>query len=212
MKGSARVFAVNTKNISEELFYRLLDSLPKALANNVRSFTHRKDALLALAGKLLLKHGLTLFGCRLGLTDLKFNEYGKPYLPNEVYFNISHSGFYAVCAFSENCAIGIDIEQHISINIDEFSVVFTKKEIENMKMQQNSRTAFFDLWCAKESIMKADGRGFGLSPLSLSPEKQCFVDGKKWHLTSLDNFEEYSLFIATEIEMEKVYFDLINIE
>jgi 4'-phosphopantetheinyl transferase len=108
----------------------------------------------------------------LGVVDsvqLTCNAYGKPYLKNSgIYFNLSHSGDYVVLGKSES-EIGADIERIVPYSDEVAQKCFTPKEYEWMQNQRSLR-AFYILWTAKESVMKATGRGF-----SLPPERFCVL-------------------------------------
>lgn len=86
----------------------------------------------------------------------------KPYLPTHpnVFFNISHSGEYAVLAIS-TLPIGIDIE-YLDYNYntqDTLSHIFNENEIHFINNADCKIKAFFNLWTRKEAFVKALGKG-----------------------------------------------------
>ncbi|MDO4978862.1 MAG: 4'-phosphopantetheinyl transferase superfamily protein [Candidatus Saccharibacteria bacterium] len=92
------------------------------------------------------------------------NEYGKPYLKgNPVFFSISHSGPYTICAISDQ-EIGIDLEENVIRDriVDRF---FTTKEQDSVK---NNPDSFAEIWTLKEAYSKY--LGTGLSKPSLLQE------------------------------------------
>lgn len=109
---------------------------------------------------------------------------GKPYFEKlPVYFNISHSYPYVVCAFC-SCPVGIDIEKVRSINLSAAKRVFTQKELKLL----DCGTDFLTLWTAKESAVKAaggsllrDGKSFDVSDL-----KSCTFGGKSYYIRRID--------------------------
>jgi phosphopantetheinyl transferase len=121
---------------------------------------HEDKARCLLAGLLLRKI------C--GVTDdsqLIYGENGKPYLKNsDTYFNISHSGDYVILATAES-EVGVDIEKMDAFSDKVAARCFTPLECEWMK-QEGDNKAFYRLWAAKESVMKASGLGFSLPPNS----------------------------------------------
>lgn len=86
----------------------------------------------------------------------------KPYLPKHpnVFFNVSHSGDYAVLAISTS-PIGIDIE-HINLNYafqETLPYVFNEDEIQFINNAEHKARAFYSLWTRKEAFVKALGKG-----------------------------------------------------
>jgi phosphopantetheinyl transferase len=120
--------------------------------------------------------------------EIQRGEHGKPFLPENVSmkFNLSHGGNYAVLAVSDK-EIGVDIESlSRKANIDKIAKrVFTEAEQAYIKGQDTLR--FFQIWTAKEAVMKATGLGFTLYPLSFSVipfNKLCEADDKLWDIKS----------------------------
>ncbi len=91
---------------------------------------------------------------------------GKPYLPGGAFFNLSHSGNYAVLAVSP-CEVGVDVEQVAPYSQAVAEKCFTAPEREWLS-RQSCGQAFFKLWTGKESVMKATGLGLRLPPESFN--------------------------------------------
>lgn len=131
----------------------------------------QQDSLRCLFGALLSRYAI----CKISNyknDELKFdvNSYNKPFIikPNNLCFNISHSGKWVVCAVSNN-PVGIDVEYIKSIDFDIAKTFFTKEEYINL-MNQDIKTKkyFYLMWTLKESYVKADGRGLSLPLNSFS--------------------------------------------
>lgn len=110
-------------------------------------------------------------------------EHGKPQLPREygLYFNLSHSGKYAVCAISAH-NIGTDIQIHQGERESLARRFFHPEELEVLKTAADPMKCFYDLWCLKESYIKYTGRGLGtgLDRFSVVPfylHKELWIDG-----------------------------------
>ena len=96
--------------------------------------------------------------------EIAFGEHGKPYLKKhpEIYFNISHSHGYAICALADR-PVGVDIEKIVPIRdalihrtlTDEEQNVFARL-IERGYCREE---VFFRFWTLKESYFKWDGCG-----------------------------------------------------
>lgn len=93
-----------------------------------------------------------------------FSEYGKPYLrgERELHFNLSHSGNYVVCAFSDE-EIGIDIQMQRKRQGDIVRRFFSREDKELLEKMtnggMNSDEAFYCMWTVKEAYMKLTGEG-----------------------------------------------------
>lgn len=88
---------------------------------------------------------------------------GKPYFPTRpgLFFNLSHSGHYAVCIVSDH-ACGIDIEGGRSVKLSVAKRFFSDFEyhwIADTKDLALQEQRFLRLWTLKEAYAKATGRG-----------------------------------------------------
>lgn len=92
--------------------------------------------------------------------DIDSNK--KPYISSHpsVYFNVSHSGNYALIAIAKS-PIGIDIE-YVNKSFDFTEIlpnVFSQTEINYINNSNNKRYLFYQFWTRKEAIVKAIGKG-----------------------------------------------------
>ena len=132
-------------------------------------------------------------------SDIIYNEYGKPYLENnELYFNLSNSGEYSVCAISDS-EIGIDIQKIILKNkiIDKICTDEEKKLIKNEE-------DFTNLWVKKESYIKYLGIGlsYGLKN----------VDTLKIKTIKTIKYKEYYIGICSNDFLKEDLNERISIE
>lgn len=154
-----------------------INSLKELVSNEkkerVEKFMCQQDSLKCLLGDLLSRYAIYK---RSGYknSQLKFgvNEYNKPILinPDNLYFNISHSGNWVVCTVADD-VVGVDVE--LIRNTTNFEVAkrfFTKDEYSSLIKQDSTNQIkyFYLLWTLKESYIKADGRGLSLSLKSFS--------------------------------------------
>lgn len=115
------------------------------------------DIKRTLAGRILLRkmvkrlYGKTDF-------DVKTGKNGKPEL-EFCFFNISHSGKYAVCAVSD-VPVGIDIEKMTDFKRRERYMLFSKEESDYVN-EAESTERFYTLWTMKEAYIKAVGGTLG---------------------------------------------------
>ena len=83
----------------------LLNLLPASLHARAIRYRMPQDAFNYVLGKLMLKRGLEEIGLDNDLEKIRFNKNEKPIL-DQVFFNISHSGNYVVCAVTQAGEIG----------------------------------------------------------------------------------------------------------
>ena len=199
------------------IYERLLETykyvLPQEIINKVYEFRNWKDRQAFLLGKLIIWKGLKYnnYGddC---LFTLQKNSYGKPFIDQKVFFNLSHSGQYVICAFHKK-EIGIDIEEISDTETDEFENIFSDQEKLVLNSSPNPLKTFFRYWTIKESVIKAEGKGFSL-PLELiniSGEGTVQFGKKKWHVKEIDCFENYCCSIATESELSSFILKKVNL-
>ncbi len=98
--------------------------------------------------------------------ELELGAKGKPYLREEdcgapLYFNISHSGSYVVCAISKR-EVGVDIQEHKSLDYMKTAQRFFAKEEKRVlkdAQPQEGLELFYRLWTRKEAYGKMLGEG-----------------------------------------------------
>ncbi|MEH6551785.1 MAG: 4'-phosphopantetheinyl transferase superfamily protein [Pseudomonadales bacterium] len=113
--------------------------------------------------------------------DWVFNvgPFGKPAIVGsapELFFNLSHTSRYVVCAVSTLPGIGIDIENSArQVQVLQLAKRFFSaqeyRDLSNLP-EEEQRERFFDLWTLKESYIKARGEGISLGLDKFSFELQ----------------------------------------
>lgn len=109
---------------------------------------------------------LALEECGLGekAERMKTGAHGKPYLEDAAFhFSLSHSGEYAVCAFSD-APIGIDLQRvkETMPRLTSRILTDTEKAYLDALPEGERSLVFYRLWARKESLLKWDGRGLRL--------------------------------------------------
>ncbi len=91
------------------------------------------------------------------------NHYG---LPEETVYNLSHSGKYALCAFSDSTTakVGCDLEEIKTFREPVARRFFCQSEYEHImgKDEKDRTQLFYRYWVMKESFMKATRQGMAL--------------------------------------------------
>ncbi len=153
--------------ISEEnhnhLLKTYLNTFPPDFQKRILSFRNWQDAQLSLLGRLLLRYGLRINNGPERKYNIGYTSYNKPFLiDSDIKFNISHAGEVVVCVLSDSNDVGVDIEIIVDINIDDFESQMTIAEQNYIRLEKNSKIAFFDFWTKKEAVIKANGKGLAI--------------------------------------------------
>lgn len=128
---------------------------------------------------------------------ISVNESGKPYVKgrNDLWFNISHSGDYAVCAISDE-EIGIDVQEYRKINSSIAERFFSLQDIEYINKASGDREKnIIDVWTVKEAYAKLDGRGLSIGLDSF------YGDFTKMTVFDTKNQQKISRFYKVEFDI-----------
>lgn len=199
MKHTIRVLsAFYNEPLSDESYHLYMSLLPEREQNKVKAFRRWEDATASLIGKALLIKGLSAIGYQqLKLHDLQYSIYNRPFLAGGLDFNIAHSGSYVVCAISEHCRVGIDIEKIQTQDLDPFNYTLNTAELNSILVSETPHELFYNTWTKKEAITKADGRGLGLNLDRIdSTAGNVFLDGMVWYTQKVDISPDYVANVA----------------
>lgn len=136
--------------------------LPKPHAQDVMIFIYKDDdppprrqRLLECASRYALWRGLK----KDGDFELDLAPGGKPYFPRrpELHFSVSHSGEYWLAAF-QGQPLGLDIQLHEERDYLAIAKRWFHPD-EYAAVKQYGPHCFFDIWSAKESLVKCSGAG-----------------------------------------------------
>jgi 4'-phosphopantetheinyl transferase len=186
--------------LPDDAFQQLLHRLPVEGQSTVLRYRRWQDAHATLLGKHLLLLALERIGSPLTLEQIHYTPERKPFFPGGPNFNISHSGNRVVCGLSTNGRVGVDIEFIKPISFEDFQTQFTPKEWTAIRGASDPVAAFYRFWTAKESLIKADGRGLGIPLLDLdvTEYKPVPLDGATWTFQILNHFPGYAGHVTTE--------------
>jgi len=181
----------------------LIQSLPDFLHERARRYQSERAATNFAYGRLLLKKGFEDLTENATLEKVILAENGKP-LHDDVFFNISHSAYRAICAISLDGSVGVDIEKVLPKDFEHFTNFFSDSEWGQIYAATDPLRTFYQIWTRKESIIKATGltlNQLGEIVTNLL-EKTFSLDGKTWHLTPLDFGHYYIAHACTEFPVE----------
>jgi len=205
------LFTSFTEQFALPIWNLYLGLLPIDLQKKNSRFLRWQDRHSHLIGMLLLKKGLKEIGYEKSLTELKYNQYGRPYLNKKIDFNISHSGNYVICAIANDLRLGIDIEKVDKIDYTDFKNMMRHSEWKDIVNSIYPSFTFFQYWTIKESVIKADGRGLSipLKDIYIKNEK-AYLDGETWFLKKLQLDKDYSCCLATNNSEIDIHIHEIN--
>lgn len=141
----------------------LADCPNEIVAKNNR-YVRWQDKDSNIAGLYLLVEAMKKVGypCSV-LKNIKYSDYGRPYLSDGPDFNISHAGEFVVCAVAPvGTRLGVDIEYISAMDYDSLKGMMSDSELEIMRKSEDQMTTFYEFWTMKESVVKADGRGLSI--------------------------------------------------
>lgn len=160
-----RIFNSDKLN-NEETFWEYYEQMPPERKRKIDKCMQSDDKKCSLAAGILIQEFLNENNYKGDCVDYKVNEKGKPYFDG-ICFNVSHSGRYAVCVFSDREA-GCDIELLNVKNLRVAERYFTESEkafIFGQGSEDSMNERFVRLWTLKESYLKYFGTGLS-KPLS----------------------------------------------
>ena len=190
-----------SENNHKKLMQESLLKLPIDFQKKVKSYRRWQDAQLSLLGRILLYKGTDNFDKKYREINIKYTEYNKPYFGEErgeVFFNISHSGKIVVCAVTNLCEIGIDIELKRDIQLDDFQPQMTDGEWMKITGSFNKMDSFYNYWTQKEAVIKGCGKGLAVPLRSFEVLKNtAIVDNENFFLKQIWLDDQYKCHIAT---------------
>lgn len=200
------------KDIPEDVYKKSLIFLPEVLRDRHFRYRFWKDRAANLYSKILLIAGLQKLGYDYSsLENLSYNEYGRPHLPGDLDFNISHSGDFILCAVGKGIKLGIDIEKIRPVDFEDFENLMTASQWNIIKSSANPLKAFFRFWAIKESIIKADGRGLSVPLNDIDISEHMAYYENKWYLMELDFHEDYCANFASNFENPAINLEYVDI-
>lgn len=203
------VFKMNllvTENITQinqkDLSY-LMQLLPTHMVERSKKYFRWQDAQAYLLGRMLLMEGFNKLGLEFRLIhNLKYTENNRPYLSNDLDFNISHSGDYVVCAIAKKRRIGVDIEKINDINFMHYLSHFTQREWLTINGSIHPNNEFYRYWTIKEAAIKADGRGLNIPLNEVEVASDVAIQQKRWYYRQLYVQHEYMLHVVSDLPIE----------
>ena len=194
-----RVFISNISNLPDALDNpKVMGGLPDERKEKIKRIKIAHGRKQSLGAGLLLKRVQNTLG-------------------EEVYYNLSHSGDYVICAASK-FGVGCDIEKIKDAPLKVAKRYFCEKEVSFLeKMLEADRDeAFFRLWTIKESYVKMlkKGLAMGLDSFEVSFDEGIWIkknDEKVACHIKEYNLEGYKISVCAEEEFFASEMDIIEL-
>ncbi|MAS98675.1 MAG: hypothetical protein CMF29_07120 [Kiritimatiellaceae bacterium] len=160
--GEVAIWGANVLEMMEQIdaLERLLSSEELMKAERLKDEQARRMSVVARGGLRVLLGAYT----KLNPNQVTFEQQvgGKPMLKSdEISFNLAHSGDWVVWAFAASGEVGVDLE-YIRSNVSYSRVArryFQPYEQKALAEAGDALRLFFDIWAAKEALVKASGKG-----------------------------------------------------
>lgn len=210
------VTVLNTNLLAdEELYQSAYEKSSIFRRQKADKLKFKGDKRACIGGEILLVRELDRRGLLPGIrqSDLSYieGEQGKPYISGhtDIFFNISHSGDFVVCALADG-EIGCDIEVVHEVDFKIAERFFAPKEIEairSRKTEAEKQDMFFRLWTLKESFIKVTGMGLAipLNEFTIDILEEGIItvdqdfDNHHYHFRELDLIPGYRLSVCLQV-------------
>lgn len=199
--------------MNEGFYSDYLALLPKDLQESNSRYIRWQDRHCHLFGKLLLMQALKTYNIEGDIWNyVKYGAFKRPHLSlPDLDFNISHSGNFVICAIGKNIRLGIDIEENKNLDLNNFQNVMNSDQWDEINKASYPLKEFYKYWTIKESVIKADGRGFSIPLEKLSvKDSNVQYDDKLWFVQELQIANGYNAALASsrlsDYKIDKVDF------
>lgn len=154
-----------------DVFAAGMNYVSKRRREQVDKIRPRDSKERSLAAGILFEYACSINNIPHECRSWVLSASGKPSFAdgNGRYFNLSHSGKRAMCAFA-SAPVGCDVEQTGRFNEKFIRRFFAGDEILYLQgvAPQNLNDECTRIWTLRESYMKCDGRGISMDPSSFS--------------------------------------------
>lgn len=178
----------------------LFDVLSKEERSNALQFIRHTDAIRYAYTRAILRKSLSVaVGEKASNIKFSYSLRGRPSVHSDesvpcIDFNVSHSGNYALIAWSSSRRVGVDIEEAVVDWERLLASVCGDADIREFELtpEAKQKELFFDIWVAKEAFLKAVGEGISSNlrqfSVASSDRVSPFIQGSDDRVLTLQEF------------------------
>lgn len=187
------LFTYLDENASTEQLQQYLQQFPDALRHRIERYRQFTDRQARVAGKMLLLKALQMAGYAYTLHHLQQDHQYRPFIHRSFDFNISHAGRYAICLFTQEGRVGIDIEEKKPFVLESVADSLHPEEQAAIRNSAQPLDHFYQLWTQKEAVLKAEGSGLHipLQEVTIPQPGKAWLRGCEWFLHPLTIANNY---------------------
>ena len=163
-----QIYKLNISDLSADEYKAAFYLMPEERQRKCLDYRFGDDKKRCIAADFLIRKILCDILGKIP-TEIKIytGENGKPYVNENIYFNLSHSAEYVVAVVADK-PVGIDIEKIKPVKanmLDYFCTANDKKYIlgeeknEGENIPEAALERFFEVWTFKEAFLKCTGEG-----------------------------------------------------
>lgn len=198
----------SNKPLSDSKLKLYLDLFPVRMQADILRCKSPVGRTARLLGKLALLESIKQFRLSAELLNCYcVTKTGRPFFKTaeEFSFSISHSGNMAVCAASNECVIGADIEEIRSIKPEILSRKLSLDGRDLILGSKDPNEMFFNYWTRLESYTKAKGENLAANIRKSNVWVQPIHErSRTWYFRRVFAGSNYTCHICTDKKVEKL--------
>lgn len=169
---------------------------------------YRYPSFSTIIGRVLLIRGLADQGLNVKniIAGLRYNENGKPFLPDQKWrFNITHGGDLVILSIGNEIETGIDIERVKTFGENHIPFFLNREELDRLPEQADTNTFLTHIWVKKEATAKMMGGGWGMQYQSFPAGSRPSMNGQPFTLVELKIEPGHICYLAAdhpEVELQ----------
>lgn len=208
-----QTYAVKITDFPLTYLDALYDKLPTERTTKLQRFHQLADTLRAVTGDILTRVVLSeILHKPTYALNFTWDFYGKPSLnggEEQIGFNISHAGDWVALVVSSSQQVGVDIEVIKMAELGIAQRFFTDEEyasIISRSEKDNQSLHFYEIWTAKESYVKAEGKGLSipLDSFSTVTDKELArvktIEDKSWFFQRFMLDQNYLITTCVDVD------------
>ncbi len=216
-----QVYFFNTQ-VSKTVYNTLHSGLQEDEKQRAEKYQFEKDRIAFVCLRGILRILISKYsGIKNNEITISYNGYGKPFFDSftPLYFNGSHSGAYALIAFSTESEVGVDVEKCEAKRNWQGIIDKNFSEAEKQYiLEAGSIQHFYQLWTLKEAFIKCEGTGLFHSLEKIELPVQNLRKGKIFWVKDISLLslscpnQDYEAALAVKGEMGAIDIQEINVE